>query len=247
MSSFTFACLLFLSKYKRGRRPINDRHVIVTLDPKKFAEMEQRCLHIGNLQSFTPSITLHNRVMTPRLWYDERQHIDTDTVTPSRRCLSIPPGTKAFLYYFTSQQRPRIAGELRSELYQVMILHLLRASLTSWDSTVRYGRIHFTCSQNIIFLCMKNWRKNTICSTRLGRSFIDFCSNGAQISTSLYIDFSNHSTAFIIITKQSVEALQFGGLFLDDRHESKRPPYTCAYTNHHTPILLDWWLMLMYL
>ena len=71
MSSFTFACLLFLSKYKRGRRPI-----------------------------------------TPRLWY-ERHHIDTDTVTPSRRCLSIPPGTKAFLYYFTSQQRPRIAGELR--------------------------------------------------------------------------------------------------------------------------------------
>ena len=71
MSSFTFACLLFLSKYKRGRRPI-----------------------------------------TPRLWY-ERQHIDTDTMTPSRRCLSIPLGTKDFLYYFTSQQRPRIGGELR--------------------------------------------------------------------------------------------------------------------------------------
>ena len=80
----------------------------------------------------------------------------------------------------------------------------------------------------------------TICSTQLGCNFIDFCSNGAQISTSLYINFSNHLIAFtIIITKQSVEVLQFGGLFLDDCHESKCLPYTCAYTNHHIPILLD--------
>ena len=51
--------------------------------------------------------------MTPRLWCDERR---IDTVTSSRKRQSIPPDTKAFLYYFTSHQRPRIVGELRLQV-----------------------------------------------------------------------------------------------------------------------------------
>ena len=41
--------------------------------------------------------------MGPRIYYDSHKKI---------HC-SYPPDTKAFLYYFTSPEKPRIAGELR--------------------------------------------------------------------------------------------------------------------------------------
>ena len=60
-------------------------------------------------------------------------------------------------FYITIRHQKHLALQenYAFELYQVMVLHLSRVDLT-WDSRVRYGRVHFTCSQNIIFLCMKN-------------------------------------------------------------------------------------------
>ena len=61
-----------------------------------------------NLQVFTcnqsSSMTL---VQAPRLIYD------MTNMSGIRRILYYPPNTKAFLYYFASPKRPRIAGELR--------------------------------------------------------------------------------------------------------------------------------------
>jgi hypothetical protein len=86
---------------------------VVTLDPNKFAEKKQQCLHIGGLQAFHPYVTLRNRsgplvsLSAPRLIYD------MTTASGKRKLLNYPPDTKAFLYYSTPPNQPRIAGELR--------------------------------------------------------------------------------------------------------------------------------------
>ena len=81
---------------------------------------------------------------------------------------------KPFYITLRRTKDPALWENYASKLYRVMILHLLRAGLTSWDSTVRYGRVHFTCSQKIILLCMKNWRKNLFQATwtQLYRPFL---------------------------------------------------------------------------
>ena len=90
--------LAFLSVYNKNGFP----HDILTLDPNKFAEKKQQCLHIGNLVSFSPRISL----------LKQRSPVSVDDITyhaPTR----FPSGTKAFLYYSMSPEKPRIAGELR--------------------------------------------------------------------------------------------------------------------------------------
>ena len=77
-----------------------------SLIQKKFSEKEQRCLHIDNLRCFNPSIALHNQsrlVVAPCLFFDFH----------AGKGRTVPPDTKAFLYYYTSREMPRIAGELR--------------------------------------------------------------------------------------------------------------------------------------
>jgi hypothetical protein len=77
---------------------------VVTLDPNKFAEKKQHRLHIGDRQRIRPSIRLHNHsssVLSPKLYYDIGKRA------------AYPPDTKAFLYYYTSPEKPRMAGELR--------------------------------------------------------------------------------------------------------------------------------------
>jgi hypothetical protein len=83
---------------------------VVTLDPNKFAETKQQRLRIGDMVYFRPYIRLHNQsspVVSPLLTYDRMEN----NLKRFRR--SYPPDTKAFLYYFTSPEIPRIGGELR--------------------------------------------------------------------------------------------------------------------------------------
>ena len=91
---------------RRGRPPKPIVNIAVTLDPNKFAEKEQKRLHIGSLAFFHLYIALHNQSSPvkalPHLYYDWTE-INS----------SFPPDTKTFLYYSTSSTRPRIAGELR--------------------------------------------------------------------------------------------------------------------------------------
>ena len=103
-----FPCLRFSES-----RITTTNHKIITLNPNKFVEKKQQCLHIGNIQSFTPHILLlkHSKhvktVKSVTLYYNQNYMTSMGKVT------LYPPDTKAFLYYSMSPEKPRIAGELR--------------------------------------------------------------------------------------------------------------------------------------
>ena len=81
--------------------------VIVTLDPNKFAEKKQGCLHIGNLQTLQVSVVLRNQsspVGVSSLYYER----NTSTHTEKRLCYL--PYIKPFLYYCTLLEKPPIAA-----------------------------------------------------------------------------------------------------------------------------------------
>ena len=239
MSSSTFTCLLFLAKSRGGRRPKSDMPVIVTLDPKKLAEKEQRCLHMGNLKSFYPFVALHNQskpVMAPRLNYD---------ATVKGKRTTTPPDTKAFLYYFKSPEKRDITGELRLRV----VSSDDPASFDSGSDLLRlngqiWSRSLYVLSKQYVPLYEKLKEEqlvpdylDAILSTfpqAILRSQILYTLNDTFI-----IDFSNYSTAFTIITEQGVDTLRFRLPFLDTRDWCKCLPYTGAYTNHHITILLD--------
>ena len=183
--------------------------------------------------------------MTPRLWYDERQHIDTDTMTPSRRTLSIPPDAKAFLYFFTSQQRPRIAGELRLRV----VPSDDPASFESGSDLLRSNGQIWSRS-----LCMLSKYYAPLYEKLKEERFIPhdldaFLSTFPQmaprsqhlytLSDTFIIDFSKHSIAFTVITEQGVEVLRFYKMFFDERRSWRCTPYTGAYTNNQFSMLLD--------
>ena len=91
--------------------PSKNAMFIVTLDPNKFVEKNQEPLPVGNLQSFTPYVSLRKQSISVLI---KDSHIYYDS-TRSRTGVRppYPPNTKAFLYYFTPPDKPRIAGELR--------------------------------------------------------------------------------------------------------------------------------------
>ena len=155
-----------------------------------------------------------NHVMTSRLWY-ERQ-------ISSRGCLSFPPDTKAFLYYFTSQRRPRIAGELRLRV----VPSDDPASFESGSDLLRFnGQIW---SRSLYMLSKHdNSLYEKLKEERLVPHDLDgFLSTFPQmaprcqplytLSDTFIIDFSKHSIAFTIITEQGVETLRFFKMFSHD-------------------------------
>ena len=72
---------------------------------------------------------------------------------------------KPFYIALRRQKDPALRQNYALELYQVMILHLSRAGLTYWNQMVTNGHVHFTCSPNIIFLCIKYWGKKDLFQT----------------------------------------------------------------------------------
>jgi len=66
---------------------------------------KQRRFRISNLKAFRPHVVLHNQStpVLPPIVYCNHHTIQ----------VPYPPDTTAFLYYFTSPERPRIGGELR--------------------------------------------------------------------------------------------------------------------------------------
>ena len=241
MSPFTFTCLVFLSKIQRRyeRRAKYHKHVIVTLDPKKFAEKEQRCLHIGDLKSLSSNVALHNQsrpVNVPRLYYD---------ATVTGKCMTIPPDTKAFLYYFKSPEKRDITGELRLRV----VSSDDPASFDSGSDLLRlsgqiWSRSLCVLSQQFIPLYEK-LKEEQLVPDYLDAILSTFPQAHRRsqllytLNDTFIIDFSSYSTTFTIITEQGLETLRFLGVFRDDRDGYNRPPYTGAYTNYHLSILID--------
>ena len=223
-----------------------ERSIIVTLDPNKFAEKNQQRLHIGGLQCFRPYIMEHNQlssqipVIGPRLFYD------MPSISFQRTFLQYPPDTKAFLYYYTSPERPRIAGELRfrvtSSDHHTSFRNgsdLLKPTGQPWSRPLY---IVSNCYSSLY----RNLREDHLIpddldavlsslppvSPRYRRRHLLYTLNDTFI-----IDFS--TTRFIcVITEQGVEKLPLNGPFGDQR-SGQIAPYTGACTNDHFSVLLN--------
>ena len=228
-------------------------HDIVTLDPNKFTEKKQQCLHIGNLQSFTPRISLLKQSSpvflseSMCLAYDEA-HI-TRTGMPLFRRLAYPPHTKAFLYYFMSPDKPRIAGELRLRVTSSDDA----ASFESGSDLLRQdGRPWRHPLYSVSKLCPLLYEKlkedqfipddlNTALATLPSKKYTSHYRNHFfySLNDTFIVDFNTTRLTFFVVTEQGVEQLVLYKLFSDSRLQHKLcRPYTGAYTSHRLPILL---------
>ena len=165
--------------------------------------------------------------------------------------LTCPPNTKAFLYYFTSSEKPRIAGELRLRVAPSDD----PASFESGSDLLLtngqpWARPLYVLSRCYVPLYEK-LREEQLVSDDLDRVLSTLPSGNLRyrlshllytINDTFIIDFSSIASSFFVITEQGVERLQFRSHFLDGREMVNGTPYTGAYTSHHLSMLLHWLL-----
>jgi hypothetical protein len=200
---------------------------VVSLDPNKFAEKKQQRLHIGDLPRFRPYIRLHNQlspVRSPYLSYDN---------TEGRRYISYPPNTEGFLYYFTSLENSRIAGELRFRVASSDD----PASFQSGSDLMKpdgqaWSRPIFVLSKHYLPL-YKKLREELLVPDDLDAVLSTFPSiiPGHRQTQFLYtlndtfvVNFSYHDQRFAIVTEQGMESLRLRKLFRET--SARLMPYT---------------------
>jgi hypothetical protein len=218
---------------------------IVTLDPNKFAEKNQRCLLIGNQEAFAPRISL---LKQSRLATFYRLHYDRTCKTSTELRPLYPPDTKAFLYYSVSPERPRIAGELRLRVTSSNDpasfengSDLLRLDGQPWSRPLySLSKLYFSLYEKLredrLVLDDLDTALAALPSKiyRYNQSHILYTLNDTFI-----IDFSSSATTLLVITEQGgMQSLKFDRTFSDGRHKCGGRPYTGAYTNHHLFVLL---------
>ena len=213
----------------QGGRPY--KHVIVTLDPNKFAEKKQKRLHI-NLPHIRPRISLLKHSSLVKVPY-----LDYDRTVEQEERISYPPDTKAFLYYSLSPGKPRIAGELRFRVTSSDD----PASFESGSDLLRrngllWSRPLYSLSKHYPPLYEK-LREDQFIPDDLDEALATIPKNSIQYSRNnvLYtfndaftVNFGARSQNFFIITEQGLERLIFYRLFFDRRRMYNVPPYTGA-------------------
>ena len=162
---------------------------------------------------------------------------------------TFPPGTKAFLYYFMSPGKPRIAGELR-----------LRVASSNDPASFKSG-------SDLLLLNGQPWTRPLTVLSKLYPPLYDklreegFVPNDLDTVLSTFppaefryrrtqllytlndpfiVDFSSNELNLIVITEQGIRNLRFCSLFRDGRHMRNCTPYTGAYTKSpslDTPII----------
>jgi hypothetical protein len=217
------------------------RTTIVTLDPNKLAEKKQQCFHIGGLKSLNAGVLLLGQsspVMNPQMNYEKPGN-------PSLR-VSHPPGTKAFLYYSVSPERPRISGELRLRVTSSEDpasfesgSDLLRTDGRPWLRPLHALPKYFPP-------LYEKLREEQLVPEDLHRvlltfpSFTKYCQTQIlyTLNDTFIVDFSNYKMFVYVVTEQGMERLLFAKTFVDYRVKYNSTPYTGAYTNHHLSISL---------
>ena len=216
--------------FQTRRRGPPPGRVVLTLDPRKFAEKGQRRLHIGNLRSFRLYVPLHNQSSPavgkgPMLLYDRDR---TTSVPPS-----YPPGTTAFLYYLTPPRKPRIAGEIRLRVSSSDD----HASFESGSDLLKldgqpWSRSLYSVSKYYVSLYEK-LREDGLVPDDLDAVLSTFprknrkCQHLYKLNDTFIVDFSNRDDYFSVVTEQGVEKVQFPSVFDETRHGLKRRnPYT---------------------
>ena len=204
-----------------------------------FTEKKQRRMHIGNLTRFTFHVVLNNQwrpFRIPALVYDS-------TKTPSGGLFTTPPDIKAFPYYFTPPERPRIAGELRLRVASSddpssfeSGSDLLKPNGQPWSRPL-YG-----LSKYYIPLYEK-LREERLVPDDLDVILSSFPPAASKygliqvlytINDTFIVDFGKHARVFSVVTEQGMEKLPFFALFCESRLKNNpRLPYTGAYTNQY--------------
>jgi hypothetical protein len=216
--AFTYSILEFFQRH---------RHHVVSLDPNKFAEKKQQRLHIGDLLRFRPLIMLQNQsspVISPHVTYD---------MTGKHDYMSYPPDTKGFLYYFTSLEKPRIAGELR---FRVASSDDSASFQSGSDLMKINGQVW---SRPLIVLSKlypplyEKLREELLVPDDLDAVLSTFPPRFPKYSQTQFlytlndtfiVNFSYHDQKFNIVTEQGMEILRLTGLF------SETSAYLLPYT-----------------
>ena len=213
------------------RPPAREHHLIFTLDPRKFSEKKQERLHIGDAQSFTPLILFHNQsspVGSPRIEYQYKKLAHP----------TYPPDTKAFLYYFTPSEKPRIAGELRLRVAQSddhasfeRGSDLLKINGQLWSrSLYSVSKYHIPLYEKLREDGLVSDGLDAVLST-LPRT-VCRAQHLYTLDGTFIVDFSKRNVKCIVITEQSIERVLLSTPFEECRI-IRRLPYTGAHTNHY--------------
>ena len=151
---------------------------------------------------------------------------------------SYPPDTNAFLYYFMSSEKPRIAGELRLRVTSSNDA----ASFESGSDLLRpdgqiWSRSLFNLSKFFLPLYEK-LREDQLIPDDLDRVLTTLPTRKYSYTRShfLYtlndtfiVDFSRRGYVFSVITEQGVQRMPFDGIFSSSRGVSRIRPYRGAY------------------
>ena len=147
-----------------------------------------------------------------------------------------PPDTKAFLYYFRSPEKPRIAAELR-----LRVVSSDDASFESGSDLLKkngqtWSRPLYVVSKRSIALYEK-LREEQLVSDDLDAAFSTFPHTFPRYRRSQYLytltdtfimDFEYFERQLTAITEQGMATLIFNAPFLDNRGNLGIRPYTGA-------------------
>ena len=228
-------CRVLLSRFHCSFQAIySSKKVVVTLDPRKFAEKKQRRFHIGDTRGFKPFVALHNqsnpvRVLDLRFFQD-------------RRWLPYPPDTTAFLYFFMPPKKPRIAGELRLRVASSDD----HASFESGSDLLKldgqpWSRSLYNVSKYYTPLYEKLREEgfvpndlDAVLST-FPKKKVTKCQSHSSLNDTFIVDFSRIEKTITIISEQGMGSIRFTKAFEENR-TTRMSPYTGAYVNDHHSI-----------
>ena len=193
-----------------------------------FAEKKQPYLSIGNMKGFRVRLTLHKKsVLAPKLFYDSTFQTD------GRQGRPFPPDTKAFLYYATPPERPRIAGELR-----LRVISDDDSSFASGSDLLRTNGRPWSRPLHVLPQCYtaiyKKLREEQLIPDDLHAALSAFPNKIARYSSSQHlftlhdtfiIDFANYAMNLSVITEKGIKLVCFAGHWLDDRAKNGVKPY----------------------
>jgi hypothetical protein len=216
------------------------KHIIDTLDPDKFYEKKQKCFYLGNLANFQPHVSLLKQsqsivVVVPFLLYEFTNKSGGWNQIP------YPPGTKGFLYYSTSPEKPRIAGELRLRVTSSddpasfeSGSDLLQNDGRPWSRPLyilskQFSPLYAKLKEDQLVPNDLDAVLSTLPSKDIShrRSPILYTLNDTFI-----VKFDVRSSTLYVITEQGVESPSFNRFFSEGRGKDKDgyvTPYTGAY------------------
>ena len=147
-----------------------------------------------------------------------------------------PPDTTAFLYYSTSPDRPRIAGELRLRVASSDDHASFESGSDLLINGQPWSRSLYQVSKFYLPLYEK-LREDGFVSDELNAilssypSRVSRCQLLYKLNDKFIIDFSITLQSLFAITMRGVTVLTFSGPWIEQRHNKARAPYKGAYTN----------------